>query len=223
MSVKSLTGDDLMNLRINARAFFGALKSLGRELVRWIFTPPDNPRITPIDRIVTPISRITMFLIYVIVLITAYEVTLRYVFGKPTLWVNELSLWLGSVIFLMAGVYTMQRRAHIRITAVYDISPPWLKIVFDIVAALVVVGYAGMMIYGSFGVAWDTLLRWERFGTYWNPPIPATVKPLVLLVTFLVALQAVNNLVIDVFVVKIHSPKREGDSDGDGDRAGEAS
>ena len=46
-----------------------------------------------------------------------------------------------------------------------------------------------------------------------------------LLVTFLVALQAVNNLVIDVFVVKIHSPKREGDSagDSDSDSAGEAS
>ena len=39
--------------------------------------------------------------------------------------------------------------------------------------------------------------KWERFTTYWDPPIPATMKPLTLICIFLIALQSVNNLIID--------------------------
>ena len=185
--------------------------SILRGLRVWVFGRPDNPLVTPIDRIVTVLSRLTMFLTIIVVLITFYEVVMRYLFQSPTLWVNELTLWLGSVIFLVAGAYTMQRRAHIRITAVYDIVPRSVRLVFDIVAVVVVVAYAAMMIRAGFGVAFDTLMRWERFGTFWNPPIPATVKPLVLVVTFLVAVQAVNNLLVDWFDVGRGRDDRESD------------
>ena len=186
--------------------------SILRGLRVWVFGRPDNPLVTPVDRIVTVLSRLTMFLTIIVVLITFYEVVMRYLFQSPTLWVNELTLWLGSVIFLVAGAYTMQRRAHIRITAVYDIVPRSVRLVFDIVAVVVVVAYAAMMIRAGFGVAFDTLLRWERFGTFWNPPIPATVKPLVLVVTFLVAVQAVSNLLVDWFDVGRGRDDRESGS-----------
>ena len=185
--------------------------SILRGLLVWVFGRPDNPLVTPVDRFVSVVSRLTMFLTVVVVAITFYEVVMRYLFRSPTLWVNELTLWLGSVIFLVAGAYTMQRRAHIRITAVYDIVPRSVRLVFDIVAVLVVVAYAAMMIGAGFDVAFDTLLRWERFGTFWNPPIPATVKPLVLVVTFLVAVQAVNNLLADWFGVGKGGADRERD------------
>ena len=185
--------------------------SIPRGLWTWVLGRPDNPRVTPVDRFVSVLSRLAMFLTVVVVVITFYEVVMRYLFQSPTLWVNELTLWLGSVIFLMAGVYTMQRRAHIRITAVYDIAPRSVRLVFDVVAVLVVVAYAAMMIYAGFDVAFDTLTRWERFGTFWNPPIPATVKPLVLVVTFLVAVQAVNNLLADWFGLGKGRDDRESD------------
>jgi hypothetical protein len=38
-------------------------------------------------------------------------------------------------------------------------------------------------------------MNWEPFGTAWNPPIPATVKPLIVLTTGLMALYAVINCV----------------------------
>ncbi len=40
-------------------------------------------------------------------------------------------------------------------------------------------------------------MRWETFGTAFDPPIPATIKPAVLVVLVLVGLQAVSNLVYD--------------------------
>ncbi len=168
-----------------------------KRIWAWLVARPPEPMVTWIDRFNGFVCRVAMALTAIAVIATFYEVVLRYVFGKPTLWVNELTLWMGSVIFLMAGVYAMQRRSHIRITAVYDLMSPRMKLLCDVLSTLVVVAYAFMMIYAGFGVAWKTLISWERFGTFWNPPIPATVKPLVLIATALVAIQAVNNLFAD--------------------------
>lgn len=57
--------------------------------------------------------------------------------------------------------------------------------------------FAFALIYGGWGEAKAKLLRWETFGTAFDPPIPATLKPLVLLVITLVALQAIANLIKD--------------------------
>ena len=178
-----------------------------RRIWQWITSTPHDEPATIVDRAVTLVSRTAMFLTAAIVAAIFYEVVMRYVFFSPTLWVNELSLWLGSAIFLIAGLYTMQRRGHIRVTAVYDIAPKGVQIAFDFVAMLVVVAYAVLMIAAAWPVALDTLLRWERFGTYWNPPIPATVKPLVLIVTACVAIQAVNNFIVDN-VLGCRKPRR---------------
>lgn len=164
---------------------------------RWLTYADLDESPTWFDRFTLFISRIAMTLTTVAVVVTFYEVILRYLFGSPTLWVNELTLWLGSIIFLLAGVYAMQRRSHIRITAVYDLLPARAKFVCDICSTLVVVAYAAMMIFASYKIVWHTFVTWERFGTFWNPPIPATIKPLVLIATALVAIQAVNNLIVD--------------------------
>lgn len=174
--------------------------SVAKGLYVWLTARSETESFTFVDRFNSVVCRLAMMLTAVAVIITFYEVVMRYVFFSPTLWVNELTLWLGSVIFLLAGVYAMQRRSHIRITAVYDIMPPRLQYFCDIVSTLVVVAYAGLMIFASYEIAWKTLITWERFGTFWNPPIPATVKPLVLIATLLVAVQAVNNLIVDTIM-----------------------
>ena len=40
-------------------------------------------------------------------------------------------------------------------------------------------------------------MRWETFGTAFDPPIPATMKPLILIMVTVLALQAVSNLIHD--------------------------
>ena len=160
-----------------------------------------------IDWLSFAISRVAMLLTAVIVLIVFYEVTMRYVFNSPTLWVNEMSLWLGGIIYLLSGLYVMQQRGHIAITLLYDVSPRWCQRLFDVVSTALICLFAAALVYGGYGEARDKLLRWETFGTAWDPPIPATMKPLILLTVVLVALQAVANLIADWKKPKIvHSP-----------------
>jgi TRAP-type C4-dicarboxylate transport system permease small subunit len=121
----------------------------------------------------------------------------RYLFGSPTVWANELSLMVAGIGYLFAGLYAMQRREHIRITPLYDLAPRPLRRVFDLVALLCVTTFALGMVVGGWPSAWRSLSTFERFGTAWDPPIPALLKPLILLTTVLIAVQAVSNFLVD--------------------------
>jgi len=149
------------------------------------------------DWISIAISRVAMFIVAFIVLIMFYEVVMRYVFQSPTLWVNEMSLWAAGVVYLLAGLYVMQQRGHIRIFILYDMVPRWTQRLFDLLSTVFIVLFAAAIVYGGGKEAWDKLMRWETFGTAWDPPIPATMKPLILITVVLIAIQAVMNLIAD--------------------------
>ena len=150
-----------------------------------------------LDRLAVFIGRVTMMLITLLTGVMLYEVILRYVFEAPTLWANELSLWIAGFVFLCAGLYAMQQRSHIRIFLLYDVCPRWLQRTFDCISTFLIVIFAFFLIYGGYGEALDKLHRWETFGTAFDPPIPATLKPAVLIIIALVAVQAVVNLISD--------------------------
>ena len=150
-----------------------------------------------IDRIAMFIGRVTMLLIAIVVCVMMYEVILRYVFERPTLWANEMSLWLAGFVFILAGFYAMQQRSHIRIYLLYDMFPRSVQRICDTVSTVLIVGFAFFLVYGGYGEAKAKMLRWETFGTAFDPPIPATLKPLVLIVVSLVAIQSVLNLIAD--------------------------
>jgi len=156
------------------------------------------------DRLAVFIGRVTMMLIVLLTSVMLYEVVLRYIFEAPTLWANELSLWLAGFVFLCAGLYAMQQRSHIRIVLLYDAVPRWLQRVFDTISTVLIVTFAFFLIYGGYGEAFDKFYRWETFGTAFDPPIPATMKPMVLFVVGMVAIQAVINLISDWNAEEVH-------------------
>ena len=149
------------------------------------------------DRLSVFIGRITMMLILLLCGVMLYEVFVRYLLNAATLWANELSLWIAGFIFLTAGLYAMQQRSHIRIFLLYDMCPRWLQRVFDCISTFLICVFAFFLIYGGYGEAFDKFYRWETFGTAFDPPIPATIKPAVLFVITLCAIQAVVNLISD--------------------------
>ena len=69
--------------------------------------------------------------------------------------------------------------------------------VFDILSTLGIVTWCAAMIWGSYTEALTRFMNWERFGSAWNPPIPATLKPLILITMIIVTIQAISNLIHD--------------------------
>jgi TRAP-type mannitol/chloroaromatic compound transport system permease small subunit len=163
----------------------------------WEGLMKEHEKTGPLDLLTWSFSRIAMWAPFFIVLIILYEVVMRYFFAAATLWVNEMSLWIAGAIYLAAGLYSMQQRSHIRIFIIYDIAPLWLRRVFDVLSAVCVSIFAFSVVWGGFGEASAKFLRWETFGTAYDPPIPATIKPLILVMLVFLALQAVSNLIRD--------------------------
>ncbi|MBO9467316.1 TRAP transporter small permease [Tropicibacter sp. R15_0] len=157
----------------------------------------EHKRTGPLDLITWGISRIAMWLPAFIVAIIFFEVVMRYVFGRATMWVNETSLWVAGISYLFAGLYSMQQRSHIRIYILYDLCPRWLRRIFDFISTLCIVVFAVALIWGGYDEAVRKFMTWERFGTKFDPPIPATLKPLILITMALLALQAISNLIFD--------------------------
>lgn len=167
-----------------------------------------------LDRVAVFLGRVTMMLVVLLTSVMIYEVVLRYVFERPTIWANELSLWIAGFVFLLAGLYAMQQRSHIRIFLLYDICPRWLQRTFDCISTFFIVLFAFFLIYGGYGEAFQKFMRWETFGTAFDPPIPATLKLMVLIVITLVAIQAVINLIADWNAEpKIHTAADDIDQD----------
>lgn len=151
-----------------------------------------------VDRVSVFIGRVTMMLIVFMTSVMLYEVFLRYVLEKPTIWANELTLWLAGFVFLLSGIYAMQQRSHIRIFLLYDLAPRWMQRLFDIISTSLILVFAFALVYGSYKQVFvNKLYRWETFGTAFDPPLPATLQPMILIAVTMVAIQAVLNLISD--------------------------
>lgn len=151
-----------------------------------------------IDRVALFIGRVTMMLVLLMTCVMMYEVFLRYVLEKPTLWANELTLWIAGFVFLCSGFYAMQQRSHIRIFILYEVLPRWAQKICDTISTLLICVFAFFLIFGSYKQVFATkFYRWEMFGTAFDPPIPATIQPMILIIITLVAIQSILNLIAD--------------------------
>lgn len=176
--------------------------------------PMEFERWRKLDRLSVFIGRVTMLLVVLLTSVMLYEVFVRYLLNAGTLWANEMSLWLAGFVFLCAGLYAMQQRSHIRIFLIYDLMPRFLQRTCDCISTLLIVTFAAFLVYGGYGEAFAKFGRWETFGTAFDPPIPATIKPMVLFIVSLVALQAVLNLFSDWNVEPVvHSAADDIDED----------
>ncbi len=151
-----------------------------------------------VDKFALFIGRITMILIISMTLIMLYEVFLRYAIEAPTLWANELTLWIAGFVFMLSGIYAMQQRSHIRIFILYDIMPRFAKKLCDTVWVLLLWAFAFFLVFGSYKQVFIVkFYRWEMFGTAFDPPIPATIQPMILITICLISIQAMINLIAD--------------------------
>ena len=78
---------------------------------------------------------------------------------------------------------------HIRIFIIYEMFPRWAKKTADTVLP------TNYIPTTSCGVGLTAADKYNRFdGTAWDPPVPATVKPAILIVITLVCIQAISKL-----------------------------
>lgn len=136
------------------------------------------------------------------IVISVYEVVMRYAFNAPSTWVHEVSTALCAVAFCLGGAFCMARREHIRITIVWDKAGPPARRRIEILSTAVGVFYLAGLGWGAWLQARESVARFDGGGR-WVPeltpgppnlPLPALVKGALLLGAALFLAVVVRNL-----------------------------
>jgi TRAP-type mannitol/chloroaromatic compound transport system permease small subunit len=75
--------------------------------------------------------------VFVMILIIAYDVLLRYAFRAPTIWQYDISYMLGGSVILLGAGYVHMKRRHVRVDIIYNRFSPRVRLFFDVLFTLV--------------------------------------------------------------------------------------
>ena len=141
------------------------------------------------------------FILALVVLVT-FEVVLRYVFTKPTLWGYELHVMLAASSYLLAFAYTHRMRAHVRVDMIYAHLPPRGQAFIDVLGTLLLFfPFIFMLSYSAWSWMFDAWATNERMPiTGWYPPA-GPLRTVVLYGLALFALQAIAHFIRDMYLL----------------------
>ena len=95
------------------------------------------PQSGRLGRVIDRLAIIPALGLVVAMLILIQEVVLRYVFGRPTNWAHETTVFLCAISFVYGGLLCTARDRHIRVVLVYDLLPPAARRVADILISAI--------------------------------------------------------------------------------------
>ncbi len=135
-----------------------------------------------------------------VIVVTAavvYEVVARTTFGQPTVWSNEVTIYVSACAYLVAGGYAMLYRQHVRIDVFYVVASRANQRRLDVVTFVFFAAYCLTLIVVGGEQAWASFLQSETTGTPWNPPI-WPVKAMIPVSGALLLAQGTANLLRDL-------------------------
>lgn len=96
-------------------------------------------------------------LIILSALMVTLEVVLRKLFNTSLGGADELSGYAFGIATSLGFAYALFQRAHIRVDALYNLFPSWLKLVSDLVGLILLGGFAGVVCVMAWGLVADTI------------------------------------------------------------------
>jgi TRAP-type C4-dicarboxylate transport system permease small subunit len=152
------------------------------------------PRPAIVDRLSRSTGNALSILFLVAVVLTCYEVVLRYAFNTPTIWVHDVVIALSAVCFVAGGAVASQRRNHIQMASFTErVSPPWRRRL-DLVCHGLAAVYLALFLYGALRFAVPSVQLMETSGRAWDVPIPAFLKSVLAIGAALMLLQTLSHI-----------------------------
>ena len=135
--------------------------------------------------------------IILVTLAVLYEVVARTVFGAPTNWGNETTIYLSAMAYVLAGGYALLHRRHVRIDVIYEALSPRTRARLDAFTFVFFLAYMATLIWFGGVDAWNSFAIGETTSTPWNPVI-WPVKAAIPAAGLLLLLQGFSNLFRDL-------------------------
>ena len=136
-------------------------------------------------------------LVWPIVFMLGIEVTLRYVFNKPTVWAMPLSLYMFGTVAIVAGGYVLLHKDHVIVDVLYTRFSPRGKAMADVFTSVFFFLFCVAMLWKGIDFAQASFLAGQKYMGIWNP----IIWPIKIMLPFgalLIVLQGLAKLARDL-------------------------
>ncbi len=163
---------------------------------------------TKLDKLIEKIGNLLSFIFLFIVLISLYEIAMRYAFNRPTIWVHETASFLGGALFIFGGAYALATNKHVRVVLLYDHVSVRHKHYLNIFHHLVGLVFSLLMVWASYLMVQDAWfnpngeIHLQTSGSAWNPVFPAYLKAIILMTMLILSLQFCLHLIAEVHALR---------------------
>ncbi len=120
------------------------------------------------DAINYRIGRAVMLMIFVMVGVLFYSAVAK-TFFTPALWTVEFSQYMMVAYFLVGGAYSLQLQGHVRMDLLYGNWSRLKQSRWDVWTTLIMIGYLGLLLYGSTESLIYSIEYGERSYSIWRP------------------------------------------------------
>lgn len=146
------------------------------------------------------IGRIAGWLILPMFLALLADVIMRYLVGSATIWTSELAQLIFGLYSVIAGGYLLAERGHVGVDIFYGSFSRKKKAAVDLATCFLFLFFMIVLIWQSADMAWDSMERWERSHSLWNPYI-WPIKLAIPVAGVLLLLQGLVRIVSDIRVL----------------------
>jgi len=146
-----------------------------------------------IDGVNARIGKWVAWLTLLLVLITVYDVIMRYFFRAGSVAIQEIEIHLFAMNFLLAAGWTYLNDGHVRVDILYLRFGPKTKALIDLLGALLFcVPYCLLVIWAAGPFVMDSWAIREGSPNPGGLPATYVLKATIPLAFFLIAVQAIS-------------------------------
>ena len=166
-----------------------------------------------IDKISTFAGQVFSWLIVSLTLLITYEVFARYAVDAPHSWAFDLMLQQYGILFMMAGGYTLAKKAMVRGDVLYGFLPVRVQATSDLILYLVfMLPGVTALIWAGYIYAGESWAIWERSSITADGPPLYHFKTFIPIAGAFVLLQGIVEIIRCVRCIKNGKwPSREED------------
>jgi TRAP-type mannitol/chloroaromatic compound transport system permease small subunit len=153
-----------------------------------------------IDKVNSIVGHIAGALMVPLVFITAFEVVMRYIIQRPTIWAWDLNIQVFAAVNLLGGGYTLLVKGHVTVDVfVLNLSEK-KRAVLDLITALFFFLGVLVLLVGGWEIAWMSVKSRETMPTVWAPPY-YTMRLLIPVGAFFVLIQGISEFLKNLLIV----------------------
>jgi len=146
------------------------------------------------------VGKVTSILTLIVAFIISYEIIMREVLVKPTIWVAEATVFGCGLLYLLGGAWTLKQDGHVRVDMLYHGLSRRGKAIIDCLTYFAFALYIVVMIWAAWQYMEQSIAVRETTMSPWDPVI-WPFKIALVLALFLLLLQQTAKFVRDLYYI----------------------